>query len=233
LHNSASIISIANSALVNHSSRKGVQIASSSAVIAESLIAGSNQSLDSWNCQAIQGREEAASNRLAEILSAIVSIEASDVGVNTSNLWVASINGAISEVVAEASDVNIGMHASSPWNAGVDLAFVASVAVVLGVCAVSAGGAAGIICANISIITVDGSGSAKSGIRVADIVVAEDGGASDVDAHVARSRWKKNVLASTLGGTARIGVARISLVAVDGCVGASDGGIATGSVANI
>jgi len=234
LHNSASVISVANSALVNHGSREWLQIASSSGVVAESLVAGSNQSLNSGNCEAIQRREGTSSNRHAEILSAVVIVETSDVGVNTSGLWVASISSAISVIVAEAGSINIGVDAHGGSGiASVDLAHVSSVAIVLGVLAHSSGGIARVISAEVSIVTVDWSGNTETGVRIADVVLARNRGASDVDAHVARSRGEQNVLASSLVGVARIGVARISLVAVEGGVGASNGGITSSSVANI
>jgi len=233
LDNGASVVSITNSALVNYSSRKRLQIASSSAVVAQSLVAGSNQSGNSGNCQAVQGREVAASNGSTKVRCAVVSIVASNVGVNTSSCWIASINCAIGEVVAEVSGINWCMDASSLGIACVYLATISSIAIVSGILAKASCWIARFIGAHVVIIAVDRSGLAFPVHRVADIVRAAYPWASNVDAHIARSRWKHHVLASSIGRVAIILKARISFVAINGSISAPNCRIATRSMAYI
>jgi hypothetical protein len=165
-------------------------------------------------------------------LSAKVSIVASDVSVNASNGWDASIIGANCEVVTVGRDVNGSVHASKLWITSVDIAKVAAAAVVSGVLASSGGRIATVISAHVVVIAVNRGGLTLSVHRIADIVLAVNLGASNIDAHVAGSRWKLNVLASKSRVT-RIGVARVSLVAVDGSISASNIGITTRGVAGI
>jgi len=116
----------------------------------------------------------------------------------------------------------------------VQLAVVSIVTVVLDVLAHSSGGVARVVSALVVVVAIEGSGIAESSLGVAHVVSADNSGASHVDAHVARSRGQQNVLARrSQSGVARVGVARVALLAVDGGIGASDSGVASSSVARV
>lgn len=156
--------------------------------------------------------------------------------MNATSGWDARINSAIGEVVTEGSNVNVGVDASGNGVTSVDLAVISIVAVVFGVGTKSSGNVARVIRAHVVVVAIDGSGNALSSLGVADVVLACDSWASNVDAHVARSGGEKDVLAprgDDSSNLARVGVTGVSKVAVDWRVGASNVGITSSSVANV
>jgi len=184
LNNSASVISVANSAVINYSSGKRFQIASVSGFVAKSLIASSNQSSDSGNRETVQRRELASKNGVTSISSASQSINASDVFVNTTNLRVARIFGAVA-VVVTITGIKSRIVAPSLDVAEIKCAKVAIVASLSSVDAHSSGSIAGIGSASVSIVTVLGSCNAGSLSVIALVFHAIDGRASDVETSVA------------------------------------------------
>jgi len=186
LNDSASIVSIANSTVVDLSSGKRVQITSMSAFIAQSLIAGSQKSLDSGDSKAIQRRMNASQNRVAGISGASLVVVTRDIAVYTSNLRVASINGAVGEVVTIGGSEG-NRVASSGSIAEILCASVIVVAGLSGVDTFSSGSITRVSGASVSIITVNVSLFTGSEVVIAFVNLAVDGSASDVEALVARN----------------------------------------------
>jgi len=65
----------------------------------QSLVAGTQQSLDSWNGEAVEGREQASLNGIAGIGSASLVVEASNILVYAANRGNTSVSGASALVV--------------------------------------------------------------------------------------------------------------------------------------
>jgi len=107
------ILSIANSTRVNGGSWQLVQIASLLSSRAQSIVAGSKESLDARNGQAIEWWESATSRAVAHIGSARVVILTSDVGVRASNSGITTVIGASVEVIALNRNIQRRIVASS------------------------------------------------------------------------------------------------------------------------
>jgi len=196
LDNSAGIVSVANTTVVNLGIGEWVQIASTSGLIAQSLVAGSQQSLDSGNRETIHRRISASKNGIANISSASLSIEASNVCVNASKLGIATVVGTGVEVITVRRDVEWNVVASSLNVTEVLGASVSVVADLSGVDTFSSSKIAGIISASISIVTVKVGGLASSIVVVALVDLAVDSRASDVGTSIA-GNW--GMVASSVG----------------------------------
>jgi hypothetical protein len=225
LNDSASIVSVANTAVINLGIREWVQIASTSGLIAQSLVAGSQQSLDSGNRETVHGRISASENGIANISSASQSIEASNVCTNTSNLGIASIVGT-SIVIIAVSGVEWNVVASS---LGITEVLGASILVIAnssGVHAFSGSNIAGINSARVSIIAVKVGGLTSSKVVVALVDLAVNWWASDVEASIAGNLGMVASSVSSSWSTGIVG-ARVKVLTALDSEFASAGGNAT------
>jgi hypothetical protein len=233
LNDSASVISIANTTLINDGSRKGLQEASISSLLAKSLVASSNETLDSWDCKTIHWRVIATTNRLAEILSACVVVEACNICVNTTNGVNTSIDGAIAKVIAVSSDIRDGsILASNSGIASDVLALVSSKAILCGILACSGSSITRRNEAHVAIVAILGGRHTLSRIEIAFVVHTLDGWASN--SHAAVAIWNWGVLAwRSQVRVASVSCALVSIIAVDINTNASSGRLASRNVANV
>jgi len=222
LHHSAFVVSVANSTLVNYSTRKGLQVASISSSSTEGLVAISNgqEFGNSGDGKAVSWWEETSSFRITSVLSACVVIKACDIFVDTTNSRIARVNGTVSVIVTDSSHVDIGLEASIYRMAILNLAFVSIVAGLLGVDTSVCVRIASVNSANVSVIALLGSGHTFSVSRITLVDHAWNRWANNGNWIHAEVAWLCRISASSVR-IANISCAGIVVVTINGSEGAS------------
>jgi hypothetical protein len=158
----AGIISITDTTAINSGSRNLLQIASSPFRRAEGNIAVSNKRGHLRILSTILEWGLATKDRVAEIISAGISIVTDDSCVDTSSGWIAAVVGADIVVVTIEGDVEWKVSASILRITEVVGACIDVIAVNWSVFAGTSSGVAGINTAEVVVIAVDGSSLAQS-----------------------------------------------------------------------
>jgi len=168
----------------------------------------------------------ASENGVAGILCASVVVKASDVGVNTSSCWNATI-GSANTVIVAVSSVEGNVVTSSGGAAIVVSAGISVIAINSGVSAETSVNVTSVKGASVATCTIERSWVTMSIGVVAGIDLAVDGGTGNVEASVARNQGVN----TSSCGVASVCSARIAIITVDQTVNASTGRVASGGVA--
>jgi len=232
LDDSALVVSVADTTLINDSSWEWVQKATVSLFSAKGLVASSKKSLDSGDAETIHWWILASKNRVTSILSAGFVVKASDVLVNTSSGWDARVNGASASIIT-VSGIERNKVASSHRVAHVLGALVSIVADLSDSGTVSSDQIARINGASVSVIANNWGSNAFSVIVVALVSLAFDGSTGDVEALIARNDGMGASYLGNSGGNASVISAWVKVFTALGGVLASNCWVARWDSANI
>jgi len=193
------------------------------------LVASTNESLNSGNGKAVHRREGTTTYRIASILRASVVVVASNVGVSAASSGVATIDCAVSVVVAEIGNVKGIREAAGCWGTLLLTALVSVVAKVLSVDTGISGSVTRVIGTHVLVIAILGSGDTSAIGLLALVDHARNLCADNAQATIACLR---RVLAAK-GWSAIVLGARIGICAIERSVRASYRRVATWNFAPV